>query len=261
MALKALLASLDGIEDGLKALYAKRDDGKFALDVEGLVDKTKLDEFRSSNVTMKEQIEKLTKDLGSFNGIDPVKYKDFIAKLQSEEEKKLMGEGKLEEVVAQRTDRMRTDFLEQLSAKDKAIAKATEVSAKANNERDAYIVEAELRRQVENPELGFQPGISDLVKESVLKEFSYRDGKVIRIKGDGSIVFGKSGEPATINEYLQDIVKDRPYLVKVSTGAGARQQSGNGTNGAKTMRRVEFDAIIDPVKKMELSKAGLQLVD
>jgi hypothetical protein len=42
MALKAILTTLDQLSDDLKKLYKKRDDGKFTLDVEGLVEREKL---------------------------------------------------------------------------------------------------------------------------------------------------------------------------------------------------------------------------
>lgn len=174
-----------------------------------------------------------------------------------------MKDGKIDEVIALRTEKMRQSYEDQLKAKDAAIQKAVDEAKKANGERDTYIVDAELRRAVDNPEYGFHNGVADTLKPQVLKEFAYRDGKVIRIKPDGSPVFGAKGDPATIGEYLQDIVKEHPYLVKASTGGGARNngRDANPNGQGKTMKRSEFDAITDPAKKAEVARGGYQFVD
>ena len=57
MVLKFVLDSLEDLEDNVKALYSKHTDGKFYLDVEGAVSKSKVDEFRDNNVSLKQQIE------------------------------------------------------------------------------------------------------------------------------------------------------------------------------------------------------------
>ena len=59
MALKAILASLDGLDEATKALYTKGEDGKYHLDVEGMVGKSKLDEFREKNVQMAKELQTL----------------------------------------------------------------------------------------------------------------------------------------------------------------------------------------------------------
>lgn len=261
MALKAVLTSLDGLEATIAALYKKGEDGKFYLEADGLVDKAKLDTFRQNNIDLQNQINKLTEEMAKFSGIDPDKYKAAMAAIESDQEKKLMKEGKLDEVIQMRTEKMRQTYEEQLKAKDSAIQKAVDEAKKASGERDTYIVDAELRKAVDNPDFGFQSGVADLLKDQVLKEFAYKDGKVIRVKSDGSPVFGSKGDHATISEFLQDIVKDRPYLVKASTGGGARNNGSGGSPNGKTMKRSAFDAITDPAVKSQLMKDKVALVD
>lgn len=261
MAFKAILSSLDGLDDATKAMYTKRDDGKFALDVEGMVDKGKLDEFRTTNLALKAELEKLAKQMESFGGIDPAKYKEMADKMQSEEEKKLLAAGNIDEVVTQRTEKMRADFLAQIAAKDKAIAKSEEQSRQASGERDSYIVTSELQRLAGEETFGFHNNVAELLKERVLKEFKYLDGKVTQVKADGSPVFGKNGDAATLNEFLVDVAKNQPFLVRASTGGGARN-GGQGQHGQKTMRRAEFDALpADRKMSLMTGKDKVALVD
>lgn len=258
--LKVTVPTLDGLSDEIKALYVK-DGAVYRLSVDGLVDKSKLDEFRDNNTQLKAELDKLKEDAAKFKDIDPTKYKELMEKLIGDEEKKFLKDGNIDAVVKLRTDKMVKDYEEQIKAKDAVIAKAQEEKATAHKERDTYIVESELRKAVDSSEMGFQPNVADVLRHQVMSEFTYRDGKVIRVKGDGSPVFGKNGDPATITEFLQDIVKDRPWMVKASSGGGAHntQNGNNGTNG-KTMKRADFERA-NPETRMKLSKEHVQLVD
>lgn len=255
--LKHVLASLDGLDELTAKLYRKTEDGKFRLDVEGVVDKDKLDEFRQANIQLTEGAKKLQEQLDAFKGIDPTKFREMSDKLSNDEEKKLIEKGNLEEVIRLRTERMKVEHGEQLAAKDKVIQKLTGERTTAYKERDEKIIDIELRRAVENPELGFYPGAADVLKPHVLQEFTYRDGKIVRVKADGNVVFGKDGEPASLNEYLSDTAKQKPFLVKPSNGSGASNGTGsNGSStGGKTIKRSAFDGMT-PLAKSEFMKTG-----
>lgn len=246
MALKFVVdaTAFETLPDETKKLYKKRDDGKFQLEVDGAGDKAKLDEFRESNVTLKAQIEEMQKDLEKFKDMDPAKYKQLLEQIQSQEEKKLIKDGNIDEVIKLRTEALKKEYEDKLAAKDKLNAKLTEDAKTATKEKDTYIVEAEMRKAVDNPEVGFQSGVANILKDTVLREFIHKDGKVVRVKADGSLVYGTKGEPQGLDEFVQSYAKDHPYLVKPSTGGGSRNNGDtkNG-NGAKTMKRADFDAL------------------
>src|SRR5574340_458446 len=102
---KAVLSSqeeLSQIPETYRDLYIEKD-GKFYLDVENIDDmpqvgglKSALQKERDNRATaIREQKELLKK----FEGIDPEKAKDALKKLHELEDKRLIEEGKLEEVV------------------------------------------------------------------------------------------------------------------------------------------------------------------
>ena len=265
MAIKFVLdlTSFDALSDDLKKLYKKRDDGKFQLEAEGAVDSVKLDGFRSNNVELTEANKELLTQLKAFEGVDPAKYKSFLDKFQSDEEKKLLKDGNLDEVIKLRTANIVKDYTEQLAAKEKLIAKLTDDTTRATGDKDTYIVENELRKAVSNPDVGFQPNVADIIKDSVLKEFKHKDGKVIRVKPDGSLVYGKNGDPQGLDEFVQGYAKAHPYLVMPSSGGGASNDASKhkGTNGYKTMPRVEFDKLDSAARsKFTIVEKG-QVVD
>ncbi len=253
-------AGYDALDDATKAQYKKGDAGVFILEVEGMVSKEKLDEFRDNNTKLQKDLEALQQTVAKFSGLDLDKYNAAMAAIENDQEKKLIKEGKIDEVINLRTEKMRQSYDDQIKAKDAALAKAKEDATKATGERNNYIVEAELRKAVNDPESGFQPGLADLVKGQALKEFVFKDDKVVRVKSDGSPVFGASGNPATMGEFLTEIAKNHPYLVKGSNGSGAPTGKNNAQPGQKTMKRGEFDAIVDPVRKSEVARS-MAIVD
>ncbi len=66
MPLKFKFKSRDEIPADVLAHYVERD-GAWVLDVEGAVDKSKVDEFRANNVGLMKQLDELK---ARFNGID-----------------------------------------------------------------------------------------------------------------------------------------------------------------------------------------------
>lgn len=236
------LSAFEKLGDDIKPLYKKREDGKYQLEVDGVADKGKLDEFRNTNIELKSQIEKLTGEVEKFKDVDPSKYRQLLDQIQSQEEKKLIKDGNIDEVIKMRTENLIKEYEQKLQAKEKVIAKLTEDAKTATSEKNTYIVEAEMRKAIDNPDLGFQPGVANILKDTVLREFVHKDGKVVRVKPDGSIIYGGKGEPMGLDEFVSSYAKDHPYLVKPSSGGGANNNTNGNTNGhkGKTMPRSEF---------------------
>lgn len=76
MALKFKLKTKEEIPAEHLPLYAERD-GAWILDVEGAVEKTKLDEFRNTNVALLKERDELKK---RFEGIDPEQVRNLAVR-------------------------------------------------------------------------------------------------------------------------------------------------------------------------------------
>lgn len=82
MALKFKFESKDEVPAEHLSLYTERD-GAWLLDVEGAVEKAKLDEFRTSNVALLKERDELKQ---CFDGIDPDAVRALAAEKQKLEE-------------------------------------------------------------------------------------------------------------------------------------------------------------------------------
>ena len=119
MTLKATYAKIDEIPEAHREFYVEKE-GKFSLAVEGLVGKEKLDEFRTTNVTLRKQIEDLN---AKFEGIDPDVFRELNEKAEKERTKKLIAADKVDELVAERVNAAKAGF-----EKERRLLRKTSVS-------------------------------------------------------------------------------------------------------------------------------------
>ena len=98
MALKLRYKTKEEVPAEMQSIYVERD-GEFALDVDGVVDKAKHDEFRAANVALKKELEDQKK---RFEGIDPDEVRKLAEEKQQLEETQQLKLGEVEKVLENR---------------------------------------------------------------------------------------------------------------------------------------------------------------
>lgn len=250
MALKAILDSLDGLSDDLKKLYTQKD-GKYHLDVDGMVDKTRLDEFRNNNIELKKQLDDVKKQ---YDGIDVEQVRELIKKDAALKEKKLIDAGDIEKLVAERTASMKADY-------EKQIKTLAEKVTSSDSQLERLVIDNALK------DAGLKAGVRDTAMEDVVlrgrARYKMQDGKAVPMTADGKVIYGKDGEtPETMTEWFGSLASAAPHLFNPSNGSGA---NGSGSkNGQKSMTRKEFEGL-GPQEQMaaaaQMSKKELVVTD
>ena len=225
MKLKAIMDSLDGLDENLAKLYTKREDGKFILEVDGLVDKSKLDEFRTTNV-------KLMKDLEKFKDVDPVKYTELMTEHRKIQEKEWIEAGEIDKVVEQRVTQMRTDF------------ETREAGYKTN----AQVMTAQLEKLlIDNnvreaaTKMGVRPTAVDDVLLRARTMYKVKDGNAVPFNAKGEIVYGKDGtSPMAISDWVESLKGTADHLFTPSSGGGSQGGAipGNGTANLTATQKI-----------------------
>lgn len=247
MGLKAFAESLDDIPEQFRDLYKQTDEG-FVIDVDDKDYKAKISEFRDNNIalrqqadkaqSMKTELEKLRNIVKDYKDIDPTKAREALSKLHEMEEKNLMDAGKLDEVVASRTERMRQDYEGKLQAMQ---SQFEEVNGKANKFADLYsktVIESGLQRAVADVAVVRPGAITDIIARGRGVWTVDEDGNPVPRDQDGKVRYGKDGkEPITMQEWAEGLLLDAPYLFEGSAGGGSA--GGRGEGGAK--KRVAMD--------------------
>lgn len=213
MALKFVHASKDEIPAEHVALYVEKD-GKWILDVDGAVPVARLDEFRDTNRGLMKERDELKK---RFEGIDPDEAKRLMT-IKDDLEKGRNKDGKtVEQLVDERTAKMKTDLEKRATEAEAALAirEADLAKLKIN---DAVLAAAVKK--------GLKPTAADDVAMRAQQTFKLKDGRPVAFEGDKE-AYGKTGDPLTIDEYVDGLITKAPHLFEASSGGGAGG-SGNG---------------------------------
>lgn len=217
MALKGVIDTLDGIDESTAKLYTKTSDGKFVLDVEGMVPKSKLDEFRDTNV-------KLMKDMEKFKDIDPVKYRELAETHRKIQEKEWIEKGEIDKVVEQRVATMKGD----LESKINEYKSSNESMAK---QLDSLLIDNEVRSAAIKS--GVRPSAVDDVLLRARAVFKVQNGVATPFDSKGQVIYGKDGSnPMAINDWVGSLKQSADHLFQGSNGGGAQGGGAGVSNGA-----------------------------
>jgi hypothetical protein len=214
MALKATLDTLDGLDAPIAALYAKDETtGKFRVAVEGLVEKSKLDEFRTNNI-------ELANKLKTYDGIDIEAAKSASDLARQVREKELIAKGDVDTLIAERVAAMKKDYDTQITTK-------TSELDMTKSQLSVLIIDNQVRANaIKNSVL---PEAADDVLLRAKTIFKIVDGKAVAMDGD-KIIYGKDGvNSLTIEEWTKSLQTSAPHLFVQSTGSGAK--GGGKVNG------------------------------
>lgn len=238
--LKATIESLDAVPEQVREFYEPKD-GKFTLRVEGVVPKTRLDEFRDTNIALKRQLEELTT---RFDGVDPEKYRELSDKAQRERDRKLIDAGKVDELVNERVSSMKAAYETQIQARDAELAKSRQ-------HLESLVIDNGIR------DAAAKAGVRPTAIEDVLLRgrtlFRLQDGKAVPMDGDKPI-YGKNGDPMMIDEWVSSLSDRAPHLFEQSTGAGSRNASGNANPGAGRVSRTDPKGFLDNLQDIAAGK-------
>lgn len=224
MALKALLDTLDGIDEGMKTHYVPSEDGTFRLDIEGGF-KTSAEVQMLSNTLGKERVKasEAEKALKAFEGLDPSAARDALKKLDAWTEDQSKAAEKIQAELDAR--------LAPVSAeRDKFKALADERGQKI----DDFTVSEALRaaKVFEKVE---DPIYLEHLRLKAHSSLKVVDGKLVGFKADGTQVFDANGNPAQGEDLIAGIVNSIPDVSKYFAGSSA---NGSGSTSGGTQRQI-----------------------
>lgn len=238
--LKARVDSLDDLPEALHDLYEEVDGGfVLALEdvdahpgVKGL--KSALDKEKESRAKFAKELATLREQMGD---LDPDKARAAQARLQELEDKKLLDEGKVEELLAQRTQRMAKDHEAQVKALKAQLEEAQAQGTELSGQLQKVLVEGAIR----------DAAVKNGVRPTAVTDVLMRGNSLFKLDGEtpvprdpkGEIIRGKNGvDPMSIDEWFGSLQADAPHLFEPSNGGGAAG-SGRG-QGSQTRRTLSL---------------------
>lgn len=257
MALKALIKKdeFEKLSEVLQKEYTNVDGTEeYTLTVDDADYKKKLGEFRSNNINMKQELEKLEKLSKKYDGVDPDKYAEMQAKIQELEDKKMIDAGKIDELVEQRTERMRADFEGSRKALEAKAKEASDTSAALNERLSTVLIDKEVQSAVSSVGSVRKGAMEDILARA-RRTWVLQDGHPVPMEGE-TVKYGKDGKsPMSMQEWAEGLVDEAPYLFEGNSGSGSRgNDKGGDGKGDKSIAgsdRSAFSKNLESIAKGE----------
>lgn len=193
--------------------------------------------------------------LKAFEGIDdPKAAKDALAKVANWGDKELVEAGKVEEIKAAAIKAIEDKYAP-------VVAEVETLKSALHGEKigGAFARSKFIADKIAVP--------ADIVQARFGANFKLEDGNVVAYDASGNKLYSKAspGNPASFDEALELLVDAYPYkdsILKGTGGSGSGKPPGQGgpDNGAKTIKRSDFDAL-PPADRSAKMKDGFAVVD
>ena len=231
--LKAVVKSIDDLEESVQGLYDRQGDGTYALNVEGslpgFVEKGRVDEFREANIKLTEETKKAADALSKFDGVDVDKYRAWEQSEADVERKNLIEAGQVEELIVNEVAKVSDPLKKQIKALESGIKERDNMlSRKALDEEILKAANAANAR----------PGAEEfLVAKAKEEGWTTLDGKAVQMDGGGTPVFSDAnpGLQKTIPEWVEETTHAFDWAFAASSGGGATGSATTAPNGAANM--------------------------
>lgn len=265
--LQSVIETQEAIPEGM-ADYYEEQDGKFLLKVEGLVAKTKVDEFRNTNIAVLKENANLKERLDGYGDLDVEQAREALRFKDDLDTKKLMEKGQFEELLSKQEDKLNRQHEVQV----KKLQNLLEVREKEVDTTQRLLNQSVIDRSVTEA-LDAKPMLTTaarmLLADRAKSTFSVDDqGKIVAKDADGNIRFAKNGlDNYGISEYIEDYVidyQDDPSFVRPSSGGGARTKEELAFSSAGGVVRLSpqeaKNLSVYKRAKEEAEKSGKRLV-
>ena len=256
MKLKNFYKKREDIPEGMEQYYEEGDDG-YILSTDDKELKDKLSEFRSNNRSLFSKNEELEKKLKGLEGLDPAKYDEALKALDELEdlrEKKMIEEGKMDEVLAERTEKMRATYEGKIEGMQRKLEQVTETGSKATIRLNDTLVDSAVHQAISNVGVLRKGAVFDVVHRAKGTWKLDDEQNLVPMK-DEKVMYGKDGDnQLTMEEWARDLLEDAPYLFESSKGAGSRGNQGiqNGLKVVQLGDQAAFNSNLEAIAKGEV---------
>ena len=177
--------------------------------------------LKDKNAELIQDKKQLKDELGSLkakvDGLDLDAIKVLIDKSSQDEESKLIAEGKIEEVIQKRTEKMRQEHDKQLKAEKERADKAESYAGKFKQS----VVKGQIAQAFSG--VGGLAEATDDITLLGLSQFGLdENGNAVMIDANGEIIIGKDGSnPVTPKEWVESLRENKPYFWPKAEGGGS----------------------------------------
>lgn len=213
------------------------------------------DEILGEKKKLQEQLDAVAKQ---WEGLDPEAVRTIMSRLENDEETRLLAEGKTDEVIARRTERLQADHAKQVEKLQAALAERDEALNGATSKVKQLTVSHSLQKAAS--ELGLIPSAIDDALARAMNVFQVDDNGRLTVQENGATVYGKDGKsPMSPAEWLETMKEKAPHWFPAPTGGGAAGGAGGKGGKHQITREQARDPQVYRAAKKAAEEAGATL--
>lgn len=247
MALEFVVDSIESVPETSRKFYTEKE-GKFHLDealsgeIKGL--KSALDTEKNS---AKERAKALKDYEAKYAGIDPDKSRKLQELMETNEEARLISEGKVDELVQKRTEKWRAEEDRQ---KQELNDRITAAEGRANAFKDRVLDDSFRAAAGEITDM-HSSAVDEMLLGYLRTIFTLDDnGRAVQRNDKGEVILGKDGKtPYSPKEHLESLRSSKPWLFKVSS-------SGSPASGKQMQSQGKDFSNLPPVERLTAARAA-----
>jgi len=236
--------NIEDIPEGMETLYTEQDGVHTLTGVEGVVDKSRLNEFRENNIQLRKDLEAREEAVAvrdaemkalaeqmdamknQFAGVDLEEWKTIQAERKAVEEKQLIEAGEVDQLINSRVNDVlaaqQKELEAQKSAYEKQILGLQDEAVSYNTQLNTMLVDNELAK------IAGSQGVRASAVEDLLSRgrsiFRVEEGKATAFNAEGRPMYDTDAvTPLSINRWIEGLTESAPHLFEMSTGAASVQ--------------------------------------
>lgn len=193
--------------------------------------------LKAKNDELLGKLKTATDGLSAFDGLDPVAMKTMMSSFDQSEEAKLIAEGKMDEVITKRTDRLKGDYEDKLKQLSTELEAAKGTSSKYQDRLQQNAIDNTVR----------EAAIKSKVLPEALADVLRRAGDIFTLNDDGQLeARGKDGQLlktsdeflVTPERFIEGLRTTAPYYWPASESSGAHGNEGKGYTDGDSMQKL-----------------------
>jgi DNA-directed RNA polymerase subunit F len=265
MAIKATITAdeFKAIDAPLQPLYKQSGD-VFVLDAD-IESHPAVAGLKNTVKATREEADKFKREATEFKSrfadLDPDKAREAIKTIESQHDKKLIEEGKVDELVEKRIERMRAEHTNQTKALTKRAETLEQENKTLLGQLSEVLIDSALTQAA--VKLGVRQTAVDDVKLRGRMVWKLVDGKPTPHHSDGTLYYGADGRSLlSMEEWIGTLQQNAPHLFEASNGSGSESGSGPRTAGRQIIltRTQARDVEVWRAAQEQAKKTGAEVV-
>ena len=250
--LKFQVDTIEGLPEALASEYTLNEsDNKYYLNVDGAVSKTKLNEFRETNVTLMKELDTFKT---KYANIDPEEFTKLKETFEQTKDKVVVDPADVEElnklreevITLKKSPDDNAAEIKKLSKQIKALEDAKKTIESSTQERLTLLTQEKdqlaktatdlattlnsIRIESAVKEHAISAGVAPAGLEDVLLRaratLAHQDGKIVVLDSDGTPKYAANGSDLmSVSEWMGGLKKSASHLFLAPRGSGAQQSS------------------------------------